>query len=153
MVLLGADAPGGSGTSIAASSSPPASQGVGGRRYNRTSASAPSSSSQPPDPESKQDNVDGPHAGLSFTTQQHFVRLADGAARASVVSTELTNSPVVDLVAGVLDAKETGAREVGLLEVVKTKINKNTFTDMPDRLADSNQQGGPPKQLVTGGSS
>lgn len=53
--------------------------------------------------------------------------VVDGAARASVIAIERSNAPVVDLVAGVLDAGEVRAREARMAGIVKTKAdNKAT---------------------------
>lgn len=148
VVQLGADAPGGSAPN-ASSSSPSAPHGGGGRRYNGASTNAPSALSQASDHEPKQDSVDGPNAVSTSQVERQLIRMVDGAARASVVNTELTNLSVVDLVAGVVDADEMGAREVGLLEVVKTKLSKKV-TETAPRVVVSDQGDEPPKQFATG---
>ncbi|CAM9710801.1 unnamed protein product, partial [Scytosiphon promiscuus] len=127
-VLLGADATGAS-TPNSPVWSPPGPKDVGVRRNNRSSASAPSGPSQSPDHGTNRDSVEGHNVTPSSQIQEHLTRVADGAARASAVSTELANFSVVDLVAGVLDADGMRAREVGLLEVVQTKVNK-TVTEV-----------------------
>lgn len=50
-------------------------------------------------------------------------RAVDGAAQASVIATELSNVPVVNLVAGMLDAEEVHAREAEMAGVLKMKAN------------------------------
>lgn len=49
--------------------------------------------------------------------------VVDGAARESVIAIECSNAPMVDLVAGVLDAREVRAREAEVAGIVKTKSN------------------------------
>lgn len=49
--------------------------------------------------------------------------VVDAAARASVIAIECSSAPMVDLVAGVLDAREVRAREAGMAGIVKTKAN------------------------------
>lgn len=77
----------------------------------------------PTNPGPDQDTTGGEIAA-SIRRQRIYVdRVVDAAARASAVATGLTNAPVVDLVAGVLDSEATHAREARLVGVIKIKAN------------------------------
>lgn len=71
----------------------------------------------------KEGAADGANAALTRQTQKSLACVIDGAARASVVATELSNAPIVDLVAGVLDAEQTCLREEGVGDIVKARLN------------------------------
>lgn len=66
----------------------------------------------------KQDTASGESAA-SRRQREQVDRVVDAAARASAVATGLTNAPVVDLVAGVLDSEATHAREARLVGEIK----------------------------------
>lgn len=88
--------------------------------FSPPSAGWPSDFSQSPKQGNKEDA-----AGGTIAMRQHQVPLAcvvDEAARASVIATELSNAPMVNLVAGVLDAEATRLREEGMGDIVKTKL-------------------------------
>lgn len=73
---------------------------------------------------SKEDVADGTNAIQTHHYHKSLACDVDRAARASVVTTELGNVPMVDLVAGVLDAEATRLREQETEDIVKTKLKQ-----------------------------
>lgn len=97
-----------------------------GSRYSSTLAGSSSDSTQSPRLGSKENAVSGDNAASMRLKKQALAGVVDGAARASVVAIERSNAPMVDLVAGVLDAEEVRVREAGMAGIVKTKANNKT---------------------------
>lgn len=86
------------------------------------SAVSPSDLTQSPKQGSMEDPADGANATSGGHDQMSLACIVDGAARASVVATELSDAPMVNLVAGVLDAEATLLREEAMGDFVKTKL-------------------------------
>lgn len=59
------------------------------------------------------------------------VRAVEGATRASVVATELSNAPVVELVARLLDAEATQTREATLVGAIYVDAKKRESQNRP----------------------
>lgn len=95
---------------------------------SRGNTSSPPSAGSPSDvnPSSeqgfKEDAADGTNATQMSQHQKSVACAVNGAARASVVATELSDAPMVDLVAGMLDAEATHLREAKMGDVVKTML-------------------------------
>lgn len=111
-------------TSAAGESAPSAAESP-----SRNTASPPPATATPSDP--LQSPRSGPREDAGSRTNATLMRhnqkslscVVGGATRASIVATELSNAPMVDLVAGVLDAEATRLREEGMENMVKSQGN------------------------------
>ena len=84
------------------------------RTLSPPSASSPPGSTSDPKQGSRKDVEDGNSATSPCRIQRSLACVVEGAARTSVVATELSNAPMVDLVAGILDAEAIRLREEGM---------------------------------------
>lgn len=90
--------------------------------FSPPSASPTSDFSQAQKQGPKEDAVDETNPSLPRQHKEMLACFVDGAARASVVATEVSDAPMVDLVAGVLDAEATCLREEKMGDIVKSKL-------------------------------
>eukprot|EP00903_Cladosiphon_okamuranus_P016193 g14943.t2 len=90
--------------------------------FSPPSASSPSDFSQAQERWPKEDAGDGTNPTLPIQHKEMLAYVVDEAVRASVVATELSDAPMVDHVAGVLDAEAAHLRKERIGDIVTPKF-------------------------------